>query len=282
MKLIPKILYSVCLISLFAFDNENKSINSNAMLENSSDLIQIEPPNWWVGLKSDKLQLMVYEPNIGKAKVEIDYQGLSIERQQAGESLNYLFIDLIISSSTPAGSFELIFKFENGLEKKQLYELKKRERPANDFIGFDSSDAIYLITPDRFANGDQQNDVHEDLKDKTLDRKQDYQRHGGDIKGMIDHLDYIEQMGFTAIWPSPLLLNDMYEGSYHGYAITDFYKVDPRFGSLADYKELVEKANQKGIKIIMDQVANHCGLEHWWMTDLPFSDHRIVLSEGSI
>jgi len=136
----------------------------------------------------------------------------------------------------------------------------------------DSSDVLYLITPDRFANADESNDSFENLNEKGIDRSNDYARHGGDIQGIIDNLTYIDEMGFTAIWSTPLLTNDMQESSYHGYAITDLYQIDPRFGTLDDYKKLSQKAQEKGIKLIIDQVANHCGSEHWWMKDLPFPD----------
>src|SRR5690606_21725157 len=152
------------------------------------------------------------------------------------------------------------------------YEIKKRTLSADAYKGFDSSDVIFLVTPDRFANGDTSNDIVSTMNEKTINREDDYARQGGDIRGMINHLDYNENLGFTAIWPMPLLTNDMYRASYHGYAMTDFYQVDPRYGTLEEYIELSQKAKQKGIKLIMDQVANHCGLEHWWMKDLPFDD----------
>ncbi|MCB0398396.1 MAG: cyclomaltodextrinase C-terminal domain-containing protein, partial [Winogradskyella sp.] len=144
--------------------------------------------------------------------------------------------------------------------------------------GFDSSDAIYLITPDRFVNGITANDTpagiegQPQLQEQTIDRNDDYARHGGDIAGITSHIDYIYDLGFTAVWPQPLLTNDMKRGSYHGYAVTDLYQIDPRFGTLEEYKTLSNKLQEKGMKLIMDQVANHCGLYHWWMKDLPFKD----------
>ncbi len=236
------------------------------------DIQRLEPSNWWVGFKNPKLELLVKEDDISKSTPEISYDGVSIEKVSKGTSPNYLFIDLNISESTKPGKFNIVFKFENGEQKIQTYELKPRTKPAEDYIGFNSSDAIYLITPDRFANGDTSNDVNLNLKETTINRQDDYARHGGDIKGIIDHLDYINDMGFTAIWPCPLLTNDMPSASYHGYAMTDFYQVDPRFGTLSEYKQLADKAREKGVKLIMDQVVNHCGSEHWWMKDLPFSD----------
>ena len=237
-----------------------------------SQIERIEPPNWWVGFKDSSLQLMVHGKAVENAEPEIDYEGVSIQKVHKANSPNYLFIDLKIESSAKPGNFDIVFEMPDGSEEIFEYELKSRTKPSEEYVGFDNTDAIYLITPDRFANGDSSIDVDESLNEKTIDRKDDYARHGGDIQGIIDHLDYIDEMGFTGIWSSPLLINDMKSGSYHGYAMTDFYKVDPRFGSLEKYKELSEKASERGIKLIMDQVANHCGLEHWWMEDLPFDD----------
>ncbi len=232
---------------------------------------RVEPPNWWAGFKETELQLMVYGENIGNATPNIDYPGVNIENVEEAKSPNYLFINLQIGKAE-AGTFELIFELEDGSEEVYEYELKSREKPASEYVGFDNTDALYLITPDRFANGDESNDNNENLNEKTIDRDDDYGRHGGDIRGIIDHLDYINEMGFTAIWPSPLLINDMKSGSYHGYAMTDFYKVDPRFGTIEEYRELADKGAERGIKLVMDQVANHAGAAHWWIKDLPFDD----------
>jgi len=237
-----------------------------------SQVERIEPPNWWIGFEETNLQLLVKGDNVSHANPEIQYKGISIKKVHKGESPNYLFIYLNISANTKPGKFIIKFKFKNRKNISWSYELKSRKKPSSEFIGFNSSDVIYLITPDRFSNGDSSNDVFENLKERLIDRKHDYARHGGDIRGIINHLDYIENMGFTAIWPTPLLINDMSESSYHGYAMTDFYQVDPRFGTLEEYIELSSKSMNKGIKLIMDQVANHCGSEHWWMSDLPFSD----------
>ncbi|MCL4161484.1 UNVERIFIED_CONTAM: hypothetical protein GTU68_050163, partial [Idotea baltica] len=247
-------------------------VNENASIVESYDISKVEPLNWWVGFKNQSLQLLVHHPNISDRTPEIYYQGVSIDKVNRADSPNYLFLDLIISETTKAGKFNIVFKQENKVDLIHTYELKSREKPSQDFIGFNSSDAIYLITPDRFSNGNPDNDVVETLNEKTIDRNDDYARHGGDIKGIINHLNYIEKLGFTAVWPCPLLTNDMYQGSYHGYAITDYYEVDPRFGTLDEYKEMSSKLSEKGMKLIMDQVANHCGLEHWWMKDLPFKD----------
>ena len=233
---------------------------------------RIEPPNWWIGFKNTQLQLMVYKDGIGATEPHIDYPGISILKTTQGKSSNYLFIDLSIAASTPSGSMKINFKQGNATVFAYDYSLNKRNANAASTKGFDTADAIYLITPDRFANGAETNDTNPTLIEKTIDRSDNYARHGGDIQGIINHLDYIHKMGFTALWSTPVLLNDMPSQSYHGYAITDLYSVDPRFGTLDDYVELANTARKKGIKLIMDQVANHCGLNHWWMKDLPFSD----------
>ena len=238
----------------------------------TNDIERIEPPNWWVGFKNNNLQLLVKDPNIAEATVTISKTGISIKKVTKGDSPNYLFIDLDINETATAGKFNITFTAKDNSKKVQTYELKGRDKKADDYVGFSSADAVYLITPDRFVNADSSNDIDSTLNEKAIDRTNDYARHGGDIKGITKNLDYIDKLGFTAIWPSPLLTNNMPQASYHGYAITDFYGVDPRFGTLGEYKELAVKANKKGIKIIMDQVANHCGLKHWWMKDLPFKD----------
>jgi len=233
---------------------------------------RIEPPHWWVGFKDQKLQLLLHAEKIGNANVILDHPQVTLEAVHTAASPNYLFLDLVIPEGTPPGELEFKLNQTGKPQTSLSYELKERRYDRGVFTGFSSEDVLYLITPDRFANGNPANEAVSTMREKTHSRKDDYARHGGDIRGMINHLDYISEMGFTAIWPSPLLENDMPEQSYHGYAITDFYQVDPRFGTLDEYRELADKAREKGIKLIMDQVANHCGLYHWWMDDLPFSD----------
>ncbi len=266
------IVFLVLLIASCKHKESEGNIKNSEVKVSNSFLERVEPPNWWVGLKNSKLQLLVKEENIKNWTPEISYPGVTIVKVHKGTSPNYLFIDLNISEIAKSGKFDIIFKNERRDEKVHTYELKSRKKISDEFIGFNSSDAIYLITPDRFVNGDYSNDIIEGLNETKIDRQDNYARHGGDIKGITDHLDYIDDMGFTAIWSCPLLINDMYQGSYHGYAMTDFYKVDPRFGTIEDYIEFAASAGEKGIKLIMDQVANHCGFEHWWMKDLPFKD----------
>jgi glycosidase len=235
-----------------------------------AQIYHVEPLNWWVGMKNPNVQLIVNGKNIAAATPEIKYPGVSISKITLAESKNYIFIDLTIAPSTLPGNFPIIFKIGEKTVQKYTYSLLQREAGSENLKGFSASDVIYLITPDRFANGDPKNDVVPTMLETKLNRKDQSGRHGGDLRGIINSLDYIENMGFTAIWPSPVLENNMPEYSYHGYAITDFYKVDPRFGTLDDYKELSKKAKQKGIKLIFDDVVNHSGIKYWWMDDLPF------------
>ncbi len=276
MKNILKIL-SVCVLIFITSCKEktSKEDNTSVLTESiveSNDIEKVEPPHWWVGFKNQKLQLLVKHPNIGSAIPEISYSGVSLDKFHKADSPNYLFLDLEIFKAAKAGKFNIIFKHEGGSELTQTYELKERKKSSEDYVGFDSSDAIFLITPDRFANANSKNDEVEGLLQQGIDRKDGYARHGGDLQGITEHLDYIDDLGYTAIWPTPVLINDMPKGSYHGYAMTDYYRVDPRFGTMEEYVELSQELKTREMKLIMDQVANHCGLEHWWMKDLPFKD----------
>lgn len=235
----------------------------------SAQAMDVYPPNWWAGMHSSKLQLMVHDNGIGAASVSTSYPGVSITSVIPGDSKNYLFVDLEINDANP-GTVPLTFTV-NGTSHTVDYRLEKRRTDSAQREGFSPSDAIYLITPDRFANGDKQNDSIDGLADK-LDRDAPGGRHGGDIQGMIDHLDYIKDMGFTQIWSMPLLENAMDSYSYHGYAITDFYQVDPRYGSNALYQTLSKKAADKGMGLIMDMVLNHIGSQSPWMADMPFNN----------
>jgi len=260
---------------VFACNDEIASsdkANSQEITEIKNDLNSIEPPHWWTGFKNDALQLLIHHPNIGSYTPDISYAGVTLTKVNRADSPNYLFLDIQIDAGTESGKFNITFSKEGENDLVQTYELKEREKSATDYVGFDSSDALFLITPDRFANGNEANDKVDGLNEQGIDRLDNYARHGGDIQGVIDNVNYIKNLGFTALWLQPLLTNDMKEGSYHGYAITDYYNVDPRFGSNAEYRALADTLRNKGMKLIMDQVANHCGLEHWWMKDLPFKD----------
>lgn len=243
-----------------------------SMVAANAQSLRVEPMNWWVGMKNQQLQLMVYGEGIGSSTPILAYPGVKLEKVHKAESPDYLFLDLRINAGTKPGSFNIRFNKKGSTVANYIYQLAARNKERAAVKGFSPADVVYLITPDRFANGDPSNDVVEGMREKKINRTNDYGRHGGDIRGMINNLDYIASMGFTAIWPTPILENDMPNASYHGYAITDFYKVDPRFGTLEEYKELADKARQKGLKLIFDGVVNHTGSQYWWMKNLPFKN----------
>ena len=266
-------LFHFCLLLFVLLSCNSKTDQTQEIIQSTSlQADQVKPPHWWIGFESEELQLLVKYENIQEMEVSVSKPGIEIVQVHNADSPNYLFIDLKIQKNTIPGVFELLFSSIDGQYYTLEYELKKRTKLASEYKGFNSKDAIYLITPDRFANADPENDIQPNLQEQKINRKDNYARHGGDIKGITDHLDYIDDMGFTAIWSCPLRINDMKRGSYHGYAITDHYEVDPRFGTLDEYKTLVKEADKRGIKFIMDQIVNHCGLYHWWMDDLPFKD----------
>lgn len=231
---------------------------------------RVEPPFWWAGMKSGQLQLMVHGENLIGSKVTIDYPGVTVQSVDSPENPNYLFVSLDLATDVKPGSFDLVFS-KNKKSINYKYELKKREKGSATRIGFNSSDVIYLITPDRFVNGNPDNDNMPGMKD-SLNRVDYNGRHGGDIQGMINSLDYLKEMGFTSIWVNPVLENNMTNVSYHGYSTTDFYKVDPRYGSNEEYLQLKTELEKRGMKLIMDMIFNHCGSEHWWLSDMPSKD----------
>jgi glycosidase len=249
-----------------------------SLLINAQSIKRVEPPFWWAGMKNTELQLMVYGEDLKGLSPEIDYQGIKIENVTSLDNPNYLFVDLSIGKNTRPGSFDLLLKSGKNTVAKSTYELKERKPNASQVNSFDASDVLYLITPDRFANGNPSNDSVEGMYE-VADRYNKGGRHGGDIKGISDNLNYIRDLGFTAIWLNPVLENNMKAYSYHGYSTTDFYKVDPRFGTNQDYVELISKANEMGIKVIMDMIVNHGGLYHWWKDDLPANDWYNYQSE---
>ncbi len=232
---------------------------------------RIEPPNWWTGMHNPKVQLMIHGTEITDLNPSISYPGVKISNISRPENTNYLFVDLIISRKAKPGTVDIRFYRGRTLTESHAWKLEAREPGSAMRQGFTSADVVYLLTPDRFANGDSSNDEVAGMKEKP-DRTNKRDRHGGDIAGVRQHLDYIRDMGFTAIWMMPVLENDMPRASYHGYSTTDYYKVDPRFGSNADFRRLVQESRDMGLNHIMDMIPNHCGLDHWWMQDLPAPD----------
>jgi glycosidase len=244
------------------------SFNSHAFLK-QSDLNAVNPPHWWVGMPSAELQVLLYAEGISSGEVSIKQDGNSVVITQVERfaNPNYLNLHFDLSKVATAQSFEIRVKGK-GFKYFYDYQLKSREEHKR---GLDPSDVIYLITPDRFANGDPENDIIEGYNQTTLDRSEPYERHGGDMQGILDNIDYIQNLGMTALWPNPLLENNQPHESYHGYAFTDYYKIDPRFGSNELYGALIDSLHNRGMKIIQDVVYNHIGNEHFLYRDLPDS-----------
>lgn len=235
------------------------------------NVTKMEPAFWWAGMKNPELQIMVYGSDLANLQVSVLTPDVTLKSIVKCDSPNYLFLYLDLSKAT---SGQIKLQFQEGKKKKiMLYELKARTADPVSKMGFSTSDVLYLLMPDRFANGDTANDDHA-MKYCTvnIDRNDPNARHGGDLAGIEQHLDYLADLGVTAIWLNPVLENDMPGGSYHGYATTDYYRIDPRFGSNEEYVSLVQKTHQKGLKVVMDMIFNHSGSEHVWKKDMPFSD----------
>ncbi len=236
-----------------------------------SQIERIEPPHWWVGFEDNELQLLVHGEGVGSLEPQINDPRVDIVRIERVENPNYLFVYLDIAANAQPGPVDILFAQGGEVIGGHRYQLDARRDGSALREGFGPSDTIYLITPDRFANGDPGNDEVAGYDD-LLNRGELYGRHGGDLAGIRNNLDYIESMGFTQIWLNPVLENAMAEHSYHGYAQTDLYKVDPRYGTNEDYRALSAEANTRGIGLIKDIVLNHIGSGHWWMDDLPTPD----------
>jgi glycosidase len=232
---------------------------------------RIEPPQWWIGMKNPSVQLMVYGERVSELTPQVEYKGVKIIGTRTVENLNYLLIDLEIHVKAKPGVVNIDFYAGRTKVDSKSWSLETREIGSATRRGVDQSDVIYLITPDRFANGDPGNDSVEGLQE-LADRSEKGGRHGGDLEGIRSHLGYFKDMGFTTIWLNPVLENDMSRSSYHGYSTTDYYKVDPRFGTNDLWRQVVNEGKAIGLKHVMDMIPNHCGSEHWWMQDLPSHD----------
>ncbi|WP_443944680.1 glycoside hydrolase family 13 protein [Pedobacter sp. AW1-32] len=232
-------------------------------------LERIEPMFWFTGMHNPKLQLLIHGENIAASAVSLIYPGVKLVNINKVENPNYLFLDLEISSSAKAGTFPINFSVNGKKIANYNYTLKNRDNSADRIQGVSNKDFIYLLMPDRFSNGDKSNDIVKGLAEKTLNRDSMYYRHGGDIQGVINHLDYLKEMGVTTVWMTPEIENDMPHASYHGYAVTDHYKIDPRYGTNELYKKYVDAVHAKGMKVIKDIVHNHIGTGHWFYKDLP-------------
>lgn len=246
------------------------------LLAGQMSIDRVEPEFWWTGFEETELQLLVYGRDIGSSRVTIEGDGVRIKQVISVENPNYLFLYLDISDDAEPGSFQLHFR-KGDEELSTEYTLLQRKGSVNRHQGFDSSDLIYLLMPDRFANGDPDNDEIPEMIE-GVDMDEPYARKGGDLQGVMDRLEYIKSLGMTAIWFNPIFENDMpynYSigaGFYHGYAATDMYRVDRRFGSNERFLELIERSQEMGMKVIMDKIHNHVGTHHWFIKDLPMSD----------
>ena len=228
----------------------------------------VDPPSWFTGMKDGALQLMIYGKEIGFFDVRTTYPGVEIKTLVRTENPNYLFVNLNITSEAVPGDVPLTFTRGKQKLVHNYPLLARSELPAR---GFDCSDVIYLLMPDRFANGDTSNDNLPGMTEQ-MNRSNPGGRHGGDLRGIINHLDYLHSLGVTGIWLNPFLENNQQHSSYHGYSTTDFYRADPRYGSNDEFRELVNEAHKKGMKVVMDMIFNHIGSFHWWMNDLPSKD----------
>ena len=231
---------------------------------------RIEPANWFVGMKNPTVQLMVYGKGVGAANVTTDYPGVKIKEVVRPDSPNYLLVYLDIAG---AEAGEMTLRIDG---RKVKYELKQREMEGHRRMGFTNADVLYMLMPDRFANGNPDNDNVKGMRPYTVDRTAPSLRHGGDLEGIRRHLDYFTELGVTALWFTPVLENNSPDNNgnstYHGYATTDYYNIDPRFGTNDEYRRLIDECHAKGIKVVMDMIFNHCGLEHPWIADMPMKD----------
>ena len=252
-------------------NTEKQDLKSNDNIQLIDLIERVEPPNWWVGMKTKNLQILVYGNSINELIPKISNSNIELTSFNKVQNENYLFLNISISENAQPDEVEIDFYKNNMVVDRYVFSLLNREKNASNVEGFNSSDVMYLITPDRFANGDSTND---DIKSMFERPNRDYNRglHGGDIKGIINHLDYIKDLGFTTVWLNPVLENNMKKSSYHGYSTTDYYKVDPRFGSNELFQELSISAKEKGIKLVMDLIPNHCGSEHWFFKDPPMDN----------
>ena len=231
---------------------------------------KVAPTFWWAGMNNTELQILLYGEGIASARVTVDSQDVTLKDVVLQDNPNYIILYLDLTGAQ-AQTFNI--QLTEGKKVTTVpYELKQRSRKGEDIEGFTASDVLYLIMPDRFADGKPENDIVEGMLENKVDRTEQYARHGGDLKGIADHLDYLDELGITAIWLNPAQENDMPEGSYHGYAITDYYQIDRRLGTNEEFKDLVDQTHAKGMKVVMDMIFNHCGSENYLFKDKPSND----------
>ncbi|RMG66451.1 MAG: alpha-amylase [Bacteroidetes bacterium] len=232
-------------------------------------LERVDPPFWWAGMENPRLQLLLHGDRLAGTTVQLAYPGIEVEGVSRVENPNYLFIDLYLDpEKVVPGTFSI--HLQRGRQQVSVqYEIKARPQDPNRIQGLDPSDLIYLLMPDRFANGDPDNDHVPGMIQAEVNREEQYGRHGGDIQGVMDHLDYLQDLGITTLWLNPAEENNQPHESYHGYAVTDHYRIDPRLGSNELMLQLVEQCHARGMKVIRDVVYNHVGDQHYFIKDLP-------------
>jgi len=253
--------------------------NATTSISQSPNITRIDPSNWWTGMKTQNLQLLVYGQDAGLLSYSITYPGVKLVKTNSVENHNYAFLDLKIDNTARPGTIKIIGK-KGGQTVTRSYELKARTKEAKG-TGVSSADLIYLIMPDRFANGDTSNDKFAHMADADADTKNPYLRHGGDFKGIEDHLDYLQELGVTTLWLTPVIENDeklkkegldRMQAGYHGYHFTDHYLIDKRFGGNEAYVKFAKTLHQRGMKLVQDAVYNHVSDDHWFIKDLPSKD----------
>lgn len=253
-----KITLFITLLSMLMLNATAQSVN------------RVEPLNWWVGMRNPVVQIMFHGGDLKGATVTINSTDFTIEKVASGDkSPNYLFVDVLVKPTAKPGKYQFTIT-KDGKKVNVPYEFLARRESSAERESYNSSDVLYLLMPDRFAQGKIVPST--EVIEGVIDRNQPYARHGGNLQGLIDNLDYLADLGVTTIWSTPMWEDREKGGSYHGYASSDFYKIDPRIGTNELYKTYVEKAHEKGLKIVMDLVPNHSGIDHWWMKDLPFTD----------
>ncbi|MEL7118880.1 MAG: glycoside hydrolase family 13 protein [Bacteroidota bacterium] len=267
----PDSLYNEEEMQKFPLGVEEAHYHKREATGGTVDQTRVEPPFWWTGMTHKDLQILIYDQDIKGAEASIDYPGVKLVKTQQVENPNYLFLDLVIDKNTKPGKFKINLTTNGGI-KSYDYELMARRSNPYPEASLSSADLIYLIMPDRFANGDTNNDSFDDMNQWGINREKPLFRHGGDLMGIMERMDYVEDLGVTALWLNPVLENDQLYESYHGYAITDHYNIDKRFGSNENYKQLIDLGHERGIKMIQDVIYNHVGDQHWLIKDLPSKD----------
>lgn len=249
-------------------------LSTTLTMSAANKIDRIEPTNWFVGMKNPQVQLMVYGKDIRSANVSTDYPGIKIDSLVRLDSPNYLLVYMNVKDAK-AGTINLKFNSKSGKQTVK-YVLKDRKMKGEEHKGFSNADVLYMLMPDRFASSGSNKNNIKGMLPYSINRKEPSLRHGGDINGIRQHLDYFTQLGVTALWFTPVLENNSpdngKQSTYHGYATTNYYRVDPRFGSNDDYCNLINEAHQKGLKVVMDMIFNHCGFDHPWVKDMPTKD----------